>query len=58
MGGRREVVFGVTAQYPKFGSIYNLDILMFNRLMATLAIGSEWSRRLAHRKHSTIVFNK
>lgn len=58
MGGRREVVFGVTAQYSRFGSIYNLDILMFNRLTATLAVDSGWSRRLAHRKHSTIVFNK
>lgn len=58
MGGRREVVFGVTAQYSRFGSIYNLDILMFNRLTATLAVDSGWSRRLAHRKHSKIVFNK
>ena len=43
---------------PKFGSVYILDILMFNRVMATLAIGSGWSRCLAHRKHPTIVFNK
>ena len=42
----------------KFCSIYNLDISMFNRVMATLTISPGWSRCLAHRKHSTIVFNK
>lgn len=36
----------------KFCSIYNLDILMFDRVMAMLALSPELSRYLAHRRHS------